>query len=82
MPLLKLEDLKYLFKPIVLKLLVLELHNTKVCIPSELDGLIVPSMLSINDNPKNIHYLAVLFLKHQIPEYFALTENRFTLSHH
>lgn len=35
----KLEDLKYLFKTIVLNLLILEFYIIKVFIPSELEGL-------------------------------------------
>lgn len=58
----KLEDLIYLFKTTALNLLILELYIIKVFIQSELEGLIVPSVLSINDNTTNIHYHAVLFL--------------------
>lgn len=38
-------------------------------------------MLSINGNTKNIHYHAVLFLKHQVHECFALTEYQLPFSH-
>lgn len=77
----KLEDLKYLFKTIALNLFILELHIIKVFIPSELEGLIAPSMPAINENTKNTHYNAVLFLKYKVHDCFALTEYHSILSH-